>query len=80
MGGGVDRRIVERVIPTLRVGDTFDTCCLFQTQPFQPGVMPSSFHGLAVFLGGNPSPSTLAKFTPIDSTAHGGSSVNVKRW
>ena len=49
--GDVDRRIVERVMSTLRTGDTFNTCWLFQTQPFQPGVMPSSFHGF-VILGG----------------------------
>jgi len=51
-GGDVDRRIVGRARATLRAGDTFNTCCLFQTQPFPPRVLSSSFRGLAVILRG----------------------------
>ena len=44
--------INERAIETLRTGDTLYTCCLFQTQPFQPGVLSSSLHGLVIIFGG----------------------------
>jgi len=51
-GSDVDRRIVRQVRITLRTGYAFDTCCLFQAQPFQPGVLSSGFHGFDVFLRG----------------------------